>query len=70
MRFNEVLWPNEYLLTAVGLWPINSNANLSVHLFAYARTVVGICCVTGLLVPHIVTVAVNWGDIKILGGEQ
>lgn len=69
MRLHEVLWPNKYLLTVVGLWPMRSDTTLARRLFSFLRYIVATFAMFTFFTTQLMTVVAHWGDINILGGE-
>ncbi|KAK1130033.1 hypothetical protein K0M31_019717 [Melipona bicolor] len=50
----------------VGMWPIDEKSSTSSKIFAYFRAVVTVVSYSFVLVPQILAIAVNWGDIQTI----
>ncbi|KOX67787.1 Putative odorant receptor 92a [Melipona quadrifasciata] len=54
----------------VGMWPIDEKSSTSSKIFAYFRAVVTVISYSFVLVPQILAIAVNWGDIKTIAARR
>lgn len=52
-----------------GMWPIDDKSTICSKIFAYFRLVFGLTAVSSVLLPEIMVITSNWGDIKILAGK-
>ncbi|XP_058809129.1 odorant receptor Or2-like [Phymastichus coffea] len=66
MSLEGVLWPNIYLLTTIGIWPLPSNATTVSRLFTYFRIFLHVTLECTIIMGLIYTIWVNWGNIFIL----
>lgn len=61
--------PNKILCSMAGMWPIDDKSTICSKIFAYFRLVFGLTAVSSVLLPEIMVITSNWGDIKILAGK-
>ena len=67
---DNYLWPNKYMLTFMGFWPLNSDASLCFRFFAYFRIIFSIIAISTLFIPEVLMLIVFWGDILVLTGKR
>ncbi|XP_026671592.1 odorant receptor 9a-like isoform X2 [Ceratina calcarata] len=60
------LLPNKIFCGAGGMWPIDEKSWTFTKVFAYFRLIYGLVAVSSFVIPEIMLIALNWGDIKIL----
>ncbi|XP_026671596.1 odorant receptor 13a-like [Ceratina calcarata] len=60
------LLPNKILCGAGGMWPIDEKSSMFTKVFAYFRLIYGLIAVCSFVIPELMLIALNWGDIRIL----
>ncbi|XP_047356870.1 odorant receptor 22c-like [Vespa velutina] len=61
--------PNKILCNIVGIWPIEEKKSIMMKKsFAYFRVFFALTAVSSVLVPEILAIIMNWGDIEVLTG--
>lgn len=63
--------PNKILCNIVGIWPIEETESIIMtrKSFAYFRVFFALTAVSSVLVPEILAIIMNWGDIDVLTGK-
>ncbi|CAK9802289.1 hypothetical protein ANTPLA_LOCUS3155 [Anthophora plagiata] len=60
--------PIKILCSMAGMWPIDEVSSTRTKVFAYIRVIFGFVSLNSILVPEIMMIILNWGDLRILAG--
>lgn len=69
LDIQRFIWPNQYLLTIVGLWPMDSDVSAFHRFFPNIQIALLIVALFFYFIPQFCKIIIFWGDIVIMSGE-
>lgn len=69
LDIQHFLWPNQYMLTFIGLWPMDSGVSILYRFFDIIKNILASLALCLFIIPQLIMVLIYWNDMVVMYGE-